>query len=262
MLFNKKRIFKRRGELERKNLMAFNNISVQSRWVKDHIHFLNPNANIYDTNILLRDAFYEAKPWTYKKVKDFPIIFSSCSAAASYKGLHILIKALYVLKKKYSNIQLHLAGNMDVGVRLLDGYSIFLHHLIHKYGLESNVIFLGPLDDVQLTDKLQKCNVCVVPSFVESYCLGFAESMIMGVPTVASFAGAMPNIADDGKEALFYNSIDYVTCASKIDELLRSRQLSEYLSANARKRRLVENNKEKVVGNQLSIYKSLLEDDV
>ena len=147
---------------------------------------------------------------------------------------------------------------MDVGVRLLDGYSIFLHDLIKENGLQDNVTYLGPLSDVGIIEQLQKCNVCVIPSFIESYCLVLAESMIIGVPTVTSYTGAMPEFADNGKETMFYNPVDYVSCAAFVDELIRNQSLAEAISRNARERRLAENHPDDVVNRQLGIYHSIL----
>ena len=59
---------------------------------------------------------------------------------------------------------------------------------------------------------LKKYYLCI--PFIETYCLSFAEAMIVGVPTVTSFTGAMPELARHGEESLFYNSIDYQTCAT------------------------------------------------
>lgn len=96
--------------------------------------------------------------------------------------------------------------------------------------MQENVIYLGSLDENQIITHLQEANACVIPSFIETYCLAFAESMIVGTPTIASFAGAMPELAENGKEALFYNSVDYYTCAALIDKVLQNRGLAEKLS--------------------------------
>lgn len=44
--------------------------------------------------------------------------------------MHIIIKAIALLKSKYPKIKLKLAGNINVGNKLLDGYSVFLNKLI------------------------------------------------------------------------------------------------------------------------------------
>lgn len=260
-LFFKKRIFYNRGVEEKKNLSKLQHISYQSIWVKNQVHQLNPNARFYETKIMLRKNFYDTQQWKFKNNTSFPIVFSSCSASVTYKGLHILIRAVHMLKKKYPNILLRLAGNINVGNKLKDGYSLFLTKLIKELELQENVIYCGSLNENQLIEELLQSNVCVVPSFVESYCLALAEAMIVGVPTVASYAGAMPELAEHRKEALFYNSLDSVTCAAYIDELIQNQDLAEAISDKARQRRLIENNQSDVLSNQLSIYKTIIQGD-
>ena len=69
----------------------------------------------------------------------------------------------------------------------------------------------------------------------------------------------MPELAEHNKEAMFYNPLDHVTCASYIDQLIQNRHHSELLSLNARIRRLKENDKDLVVATQLSIYNSIID---
>lgn len=260
-LFNKKEVFRKRGVSETANIKSFKHISYQSQWVKNYISFVNPSARLFPTKIMLRKAFIESQKWIFHNVGDSPIVFSTCSAAVTYKGMHIIIKAIALLKSKYPKIKLKLAGNINVGNKLLDGYSVFLNNLIKKYGLQENVIYLGSLDENQIIAHLQEANVCVIPSFIETYCLAFAESMIVGTPTIASFAGAMPELAENGKEALFYNSVDYYTCAALIDKVLQDKELADRLSVTGRARRMSENNMDAVVNTQLEIYENVLSNE-
>lgn len=257
-IFWKKRIFKKRGNIELHCLKQFENIAFQSNWVNHQIKTINKKANYFNSKIILRDSFYSTTPWEYTTTSA-PIIFSSASSAVSYKGVHVLIKAIAILKQKYPNIQLRLAGKINVGNKLLDGYSIFLKKLIKKLDLEKNVIYLGSINEDQIISELKNCNVCVVPSFIETYCLAFAESMIVGTPTVVSYAGAMPELAENEIEAIFYNSIDYRDCAAKIERLIYDKELAEKISNNCRNRRLKENNRKAVIDNQIKIYEALLE---
>jgi len=257
-LFHKKKVFKKRGEVEIECLKSFKNISVQSEWVRHHVLNINPDASCYSTKIMLREAFYGAEVWQYKK-SDSPIIFSSCSGAVSYKGLHVLLKALAILKRKYPAIKLNIAGTVNIGNKLLDGYSIFLKKLIKQMGLENNVCYLGALNANEIVDRLLNSNVCVIPSFVETYCLAFAESMIVGTPTVVSYAGALPEFAVHNESAMYYNSSDYTMCATHIDQLIQDPEFAALLSGNARKSRLKENNIQSVLDTQLRIYQSILD---
>jgi glycosyltransferase involved in cell wall biosynthesis len=257
-LFAKKKVFEKRGTEEVLCLKSLQHISYPSEWVKSHISLIQPNAIFYPKPFMLRDEFFESSSWKYKEPLEDPIIFSSCSAAVTYKGMHVLIKAISLLKKKYPKIKLRLAGKINVGNRLLDGYSVFLNRLIRKYNLINNVQFVGSLTANQIIEELLNCNVFVMPSFIETYCLAFAEAMIIGTPVVVSFAGAMPELAEHGKEALFYNPNDVGICATYIDDLIQNRELAERLSHNARERRLRECNQDNIVKAHFDTYNSLI----
>lgn len=257
-LFNKKRIFRKRGETESQCIKTFRFISYQSDWVRKQLMFINPDATYLPTRIMLRDSFYFSEPWKYKEDKSAPIIFTSASGAIPYKGLQIAFKAVQLLKKKYPHISLRVAGNMFIGNKILDGFSVYIKNLIRELDITDNVHLLGSIDESQIVKELQQADVAVVPSFVETYCLAFAEAMMVGVPTVVSYAGAMPELARHNKECLFYNSIDYQSCAAYVNELIQNKNLAIQLSTNARYRRLKENNPQLVVQTQLDIYNRIL----
>lgn len=258
-LFWKKRIFQKRGNIEKKYISHFEHISYQSEWVRNSLHFLTSSAILHHSKLLLRDEFYNSKCWEYKKVSSNPIVFSTTSAAISYKGYHRLIKTIAIIKRKYPEIQLRIAGNMNVGNKLIDGYSIYLNNLIKEYKLENNITYLGSLNAEQIVNELNNANVCVIPSYVETYCLAFAEALAVGCPTVCAFSGAMPEQANNGIEALFYNPDDVGQCAALIDQLISNKELAINISKSARYRKQNENEKSEVIENQLMIYKSILE---
>lgn len=257
LLFFKKQVFHKRGIIEKRILKHFVNISTQSEWVRTYIKQITPTSKLYNTRVMLRKKFYTSPQWKYKK-NEAPVIFSICASAVTYKGIHVLLKAVSLLKFKYPNIIVRIAGNILIGNKLKDGYSLYLLYLIRKLNLTDNIIFLGNINEDEIVNELYNCNVCVIPSFVETYCLAFAESMAVGVPTVVSFAGAMPELAENMKEAIFYNSLDHCNAAHYIQELIENKELAEYISENARKRRFEENSIEKVVNTQINIYNEIL----
>ncbi|MEM4166721.1 MAG: glycosyltransferase [Candidatus Bilamarchaeaceae archaeon] len=129
---------------------------------------------------------------------------------------------------------------------------------IKRLGLCRNVNFLGLLDADSIIKQLYSSSLVVVPSFIETYSLALAEAMYLGVPVVASYAGAMPELAKDGESALFLPIGDPVSCAMQIDRVLSGQNLAKKLSENARKIGLVRNNKESVLKKQLNIYNDIL----
>ena len=261
-LFMSYRKFKKEGAKENRILKSINRISVQSQWVEDHVRLINPNAKIYHTRIILREPFYNCGKWKWKGVTDSPVIFSMSSSSTPYKGLHVLIRAIAVLKTVYPNILLKVAGSFmgKRGSLFSSGYTRFLLKLIKGLDIESNVQFLGPLTSEQIIEELQSANACVIPSFIETYCVALAEAMMVGTPCVVSFAGAMPEYATNNQDALFYSSRDYVSCASRIHDLLSNRTLCEIISKNGIKRKEKDCDKNSLQSIQLKIYNSIIDD--
>src|SRR5574344_1781184 len=256
-IFNKKNILKKKGIYEKKLLSKIKYIDYQSEWVHNQVSNVDNSAKLFRTGIVLRDSFYKSHGWKYHYNVD-PIVFTTASEAIPYKGIQTAIRALYLLKKKYPRIKLHIAGDMFVGNKLLDGFSLYLKSLIKSLDLNENIIFLGNIDEKSIVKQLQLCNVCVIPSYVESYCLAFAESMYVGTPTVVSYAGAMPEFAIDRKEALFYSPIDFITCAKLIKDCIENEKLSTNLSIECRKRRIIENDINMIVEKQINTYFDIL----
>ncbi len=256
-----RRSFKLRSKEEVKNLRSFDKISVQSHWVEGYVRSINPKASIFNTHIILREPFYHCKLWHFRPVGDSPVVFTSSSGSHTYKGLHVLLHAVAELKQRYPHICLNIGGSvLGIHGRLLDtGYNRFLLNLIDKLDLNDNARFIGTLSADQIIEQLQLSNVCVVPSFVESYGMALAEAMMVGVPCVASYAGAMPELAFDKQEALFYNSSDYVSCAERISDCLSNPQLAQTLSHNSHARKMKDCDKAQMLKTQLDNYANILE---
>ena len=169
----------------------------------------------------------------------------------------MLLKAVNLLKQKYPNIELRIAGVMYIGNLLKDGYSIYLGKLIRKLDLMDNVTLVGPIDDAQIVNEELNADVCVIPSFVETYCLSLAEAMMLGCPTVVSYTGALPFTSNPNSESLFYNSVDYAQCAANIERLFIDKEKALLLSRNSIEHRS-ENKKIEVVETQINIYKHII----
>lgn len=259
-LFWSKIALKKNALFEREIIAFARNISTQSEWVRAYVKSINPTCTIHKTGIILREGFYRAPSWSNNKKqnKRNPILFASSSAAFAFKGLHVLIRALYILKQDLANIQLQIGG-AHLSKRVCSiGYIRWIQNEIIRLNLQSNVSWLGALDENSIIEHLQNTSVAIVPSYVESYSLALAESLILGVPTVVSYAGAMPEFAKNEESALFFPMGDHVMCAHQISRLLSNDALSEKISRNARINALKLNDPENLITNQLSIYNNVL----
>ncbi|MFT3949343.1 MAG: glycosyltransferase [Agriterribacter sp.] len=257
-LYFRKKAFEKRGINEKFVIKNTSFISVQSEWVEAHVISENPDCNIFRTGIILRKEFYTTKQWQYDETRS-PVIFTSSSGSTSYKGLHILFRALAVLKQKFSSIKLRVAGTIIQQKKVQDGYTLWLLKLAKQLNISDNIEWLGPLNAEQIIQQFYAASVAVVPSVAETYCLALAEAMIVGVPCVVSYAGAMPELARHNESAMYFPAGDFMCCAWHIEKVIKQQRLAESLSEAARAKGLVRNDPEYIANNQLKIYDEIID---
>jgi glycosyltransferase involved in cell wall biosynthesis len=248
--------FERWGKFEKEMLLKIGYISTQSEWVRTYVRNINCKAKLFETQLALRNEFLNASCWNIDLCVPNQIFTSVSSSSISYKGLHIIIDAIVILKTKFPDVKLCIAGNISKGIRK-DGYTKWLFRKIERSGIRDNIIWLGSLDAQGLVTQLQRANVVVIPSFIETYCLALDEALTVGAPCVVSFAGAMPELAIHEKTALFYPPGDIDMCASAVERILIDKDLTISISENSYYRKKIRNN-EFTALNQLNIYRELL----
>lgn len=256
-IYRQEKEFRLWGEFEKEMIRSMNDIAVQSDWVTDQIKMINPSSNLHRTKILLRSRFINSSPWNLNKIERFRIFTSATSTAIPYKGFHVLVDAIHLLRKQFPSIKLVIAGYKRIGIRKT-GYERWVDRKIKKLGLAQNIEWLGQLNENDLIEQLKKAHLNAVPSFVESYSLAMDESLILGVPTIASNTAAMPELADSQNNALLFNPGEPTSLADCIKRIFESDELSEFLSKNALKSRR-EYHKSCDARFQLEIYSKILD---
>lgn len=257
-----RRKFEKRGRHEKRLIRQMRYISVQSDWVNSYIRLISPDSHIFRSGMMLRNAFYESPAWQYRGGRETIDIFTSSSGAIPYKGLHVVFDAVAVLKARYPNIRLRIGGKIETKKKygvIRDGYTSWLMNKASKLGIAGSISWLGMMSADEMSREMRKSDVAVVPSYIESYCLFLAEAMMVGVPVVASYAGAMPELAEHGKSALFFPVGDYMSCASQIERIITNRKLAEDLSAESRRVAFQRNDPDKVWQKQVDIYKQVID---
>lgn len=257
-LFGQKYAFRRWGKFEKEMLMKHDIISTQSDWVRVHVKDVNPAAQLFKTSISLRSEFIEADRWDIDRCEPYHI-FTSISSVVSYKGLHILLDATALLKKRYPQIRLLIAGPVLHGI-WQGGYTKWLKKKIKLLSIDENVLWLGQLDAKNLVMQMHKANVVVIPSFVESYCVALDEALTVGVPTVATFAGAMPELAMHEKTALFFSPGDVAMCANAIGRFFEDRGFAKEISWNAYNEKRTKICPD-IVSSQIAIYREIIDNN-
>ena len=247
----------RSGKTDEKAIRLYRHISTQSKWIRDQIKLINSEACIYETGMSIREEFWKAKKWEYdRKAKDF---YCSAAGPAPYKSIQTAIRALDLVIRKYPDSKLYIIGNFNDSNWLHQpGYLTFIKKMIKKKELESNIIFTGSLNAEGIIKVMHKCLGMIQTSYVESYSLAVAEAQVIGIPSIISYAGAMPELAVNYESGIFFTPGDYVSCASKMIELIENKELASRLSKKAYELAYKRNNDEKVLSRQLEIYNKLI----
>lgn len=263
-LNNQRKKIKRESKRENE-VFKFSYISTQSRWVREQLLFkLSNNTKVFKTRVPLRKEFYNCNKWLncHQFGNNSVKIITSLSYITPFKGIHILINALAILKIKYPDIKLYICGPNINSLPFFkkNGYEKYLINLINQNKLSNNIIFLGKIDAKELTEHLLNANVYVNTSLVESYSVSTAEALFLGVPSVLSYAGALPNFSNNENIALYYSPLDYVNCASKIDFLLANSEFCSEISEKATNEMNKLCSVDVIKSTQLYIYNQILND--
>jgi glycosyltransferase involved in cell wall biosynthesis len=242
---------------EEEIIQFYNNICVQSQWSLAHVSFINKNSVNYYNDIVLREAFYTAEKWHSRTLKEKSIFFSA-AYPAPFKGLHIAIQALSILKTIHPDIKLKIAGYHPREGLKKDGYVGFVTKMIKILDLKENVIWLGSIDSKVVVKEMLNSSVVVVPSFIESYCVVLAESMFLGLPVVASYAGGMSSLGQDEDNVLFFSPGDVESCAHNINRILCDESFARKISKSAIQIASYRSNKIRIINEQIRIYNNII----
>ncbi len=103
-----------------------------------------------------------------------------------------------------------------------------LHKSVTALGLEQQVEYVGPADDIELSSLYAGCDFLVFPSLYEGFGLPIIEAFIFGKPVITSNVSSMPEVAGDAALYVDPHSVDEIADAMK--RLLTDRGLYDALA--------------------------------
>lgn len=128
------------------------------------------------------------------------------------KGVPELLDALAIVVKKIPEIKLTLLGE---GNRLED-----YKRRVRKLGLIPKVVMPGWQSITEIQKLAARAQIAVLPSRIESFGISVAEALGAGVPVIATNAGALPEIVEDGVTGTLVASEDPEALAEAICTVL------------------------------------------
>jgi len=225
----------------------------RTQWDSNCTLALNPARKYYLVNELLRDPFYNYK-WHSHFCNNSKIRIVSTISGGTYKGFETALHTAHILQT-YSKIDFewHIVGyNKDS--KWCKAAELEKRLKVSDYPF----VFHGRLDADSLAQLLSESDIYVQVSHIENSPNSVCEAMLVGVPTIASFAGGTSSILKDGEEGILVQDGDPYVLAGSIVHLVQNPDLAMFYSNNAKCRALQRHNPENVYKELLSGYTSIL----
>ena len=249
-----------RGEREKEVLKLCGNITGRTAFDKEAAKKMNPQAKYYFMNETMRGEFYEGK-WERSNCVKHSIFFSQ--ADYPLKGFHYLLRALEMVKEKYPDVTVNVAGNSLVNYKTLkdkikiSAYGKYLRKLIKHLGLEDRIVFLGKLSAEEMKKQYLRCHTFVCASSLENSPNSVAEAMLLGTPVVASHTGGIPSMIEHGKEGLLFKKGDTKALAENIMKTWKDENKVDIMNKNAKERAGKAHDADENYKALLKIYRSI-----
>lgn len=221
-LKKQKKKFELRAVNEVEALKIAGNVTGRTPFDLNYTTNINPETKYHFMNETLRSEFYEGA-WNIDECETHSIFLSQGNYPL--KGLHTMLKAAGLLKSKYADLKIYVAGDKITGHKTLkekikiSSYGKYLLELIKKYGLEDIVEFTGNITASEMKERMLKANVFVCPSSIENSPNSLGEAMLLGVPCIASNVGGISGIFKADVDGLIFAGGDVKGLAEAVDKM-------------------------------------------
>ncbi len=168
------------------------------------------------------------------------------------KGVLFLLKALKLLREEGKEVTLTCVDEVD-------DEEEYAPKLVRELGLERAVSFSGRVTPQELSDLYSEAEIAVVASLHEGFGLPAVEAMACGLPVVATTAGALPEIVEDGRTGILVPPGDYHNLALAVSQLLQEEGLRQSMGREGLKRVKDCFNWQEAAKNTVSAYQEVID---
>jgi D-inositol-3-phosphate glycosyltransferase len=138
------------------------------------------------------------------------------------KGLDGLLGAMSYMRQD-DNVKLIVVGG---DARTQDEVER-LRKVAHDMQIQSMVDFVGQVDQRELPFYYSAADVCVIPSYYESFCLVALESLACGTPLVATNVGGISTVVKQDENGYIVANNDPVYIAEALGKILSGQYIPD-----------------------------------
>ena len=230
-----KKMMELQGQTEISTFQMLENCIGRTDWDYACAKQMNPQIEYHFCGEILRESFYVNR-WKYEECDKEVIFFSQ--AHYPIKGLHIMLRALPIIKEYYPAVVLRIVGNnpQKKAIFKRSSYEKYICNLIHDNDLSNSIEWLGQLSENEMMLNYKKANVFVCSSSIENSSNSIGEAMLVDTPIVASDVGGIKSFMEHEKEGMLYHSTAVYMLADNVIRIFNSRSLAIQLGNNAHER--------------------------
>ena len=218
------KLFKKQAFIEQDTILRSKNVIIDNVFSEAYCKAIAPNIHCY-YYLLRPNRLFSNYMWDLKNVEKNSIF--TIYGGNAEKGLQQLFKALAIVKKTIPQVKLYIPGpfNIDQSGKLSpsknDLFECALEKIISDLHLEDNIVFLGKLNPKQMAERLSKTHIFVNPSCMEVHSMGLREALTVGVPSISSCCGSIPEYIQHQKNGYLYRYEEHEQLAYYIQLLLK-----------------------------------------
>jgi len=174
------------------------------------------------------------------------VVIVTVAALAPHKAHNDLLKAAHRVVSKHPDVKFLFAGEGEL--------KSAIEKNIVNLGLEKSVILLKFVKDIGSV--YRAASIFALSSREEGLCTSLLDAMYFGLPIVATSAGGIPELVQDGVNGLIVPVGDYMQFADKLNYMIEHPDRRKMMGA--RSHDLLENNKiQQTIDKTLEVYRQL-----
>ncbi|AVX30365.1 Glycosyltransferase involved in cell wall bisynthesis [Carboxydocella thermautotrophica] len=142
------------------------------------------------------------------------------------KGIHDLIKAIFLINNNLINFKVLIAGAGKAE------YVSKCKKMVTNMGLVDKVHFINEVSGNEKYLLLRNASIFVLPSYYEGMPLAMLEAMSFGLPIIATKVGSIPEVIEEEVNGFLFEEGDAEKLAQKILYILNNYKLAEQIGKN------------------------------
>jgi glycosyltransferase involved in cell wall biosynthesis len=175
-------------------------------------------------------------------------VFGTAARIVPEKGIVYAIRALALLSADFTDLRFEIAGSGEEQARL--------EAEAEALGIKDRVSFIGWRSDIAAV--MSRWDIFVFPSLEEPFGLAALDAMALCLPVVATAAGGLPEVVEEGRTGFLVPPADPAALAERIRTLMLDPKLRLSMGTAARERVQKHFSAEQMCAGIAEIYDELL----